>query len=37
VVVPGADHGLGLFNDDAQSARMTVGQTVEFLATVLAP
>lgn len=37
VVVPGADHGLGLFNGDAESARMTVGQTVEFLARALGP
>jgi dienelactone hydrolase len=37
VVVPGADHGLGLFNGDAESARMTVSQTVEFLAGALTP
>lgn len=30
-VIPGADHGLGLFNDDVASSELTVQSTVAFL------
>lgn len=30
-IVPGADHGLGFFNDDTVSANETIHQTVRFL------
>ena len=35
VVVPGADHGLGLFNGDDASVQKTVDSTVAFLSTHL--
>lgn len=36
-VLPGADHGLGLFNDDWASSELAVRSTVAFLTRELAP